>query len=168
MSTQSNSQFYFTDLLTYVTSLFIFPSPVLSFLLAFLSASIPHTLSYYVSFHEQIKPCLGVRKQFSACILLTSLSTSRLHADTFLSQRAKEPSQHVFRPLAVKSQPISRPARYASMEAPSSISSEFPFFTNGDVTLFIPPGNFYKLHSDILRRCSGFFADVLTEENAAN
>lgn len=46
-------------------------------------------------------------------------------------------------------------------------TAALPLFPNGDVILIIPVGNVYKLHSDILRRCSGFFADHLTEENGA-
>jgi hypothetical protein len=49
----------------------------------------------------------------------------------------------------------------------SSGTAEFPLFPNGDVTLIIPLGDVYKLHSDVLRRCSGHFADLLTAENGA-
>ncbi|OKL61235.1 hypothetical protein UA08_03852 [Talaromyces atroroseus] len=32
--------------------------------------------------------------------------------------------------------------------------SEFPFFNNGDVLIIVPPSDVYKLHSDVLKRCS--------------
>lgn len=51
------------------------------------------------------------------------------------------------------------------MEGPDS--SSFPMFSDGDVMLVISPEHLYRLHSSVLKRCSGFFASVLTESRAA-
>lgn len=46
-------------------------------------------------------------------------------------------------------------------------TSSFPIFTDGDVTLVVSSEHIYRLHASVLRRCSGFFASVLTENHAA-
>ncbi|KAK3081162.1 hypothetical protein LTS18_009588, partial [Coniosporium uncinatum] len=43
---------------------------------------------------------------------------------------------------------------------------DFPHCSDGDVMIVLAPGRFFQLHSDVLKRSSGFFQEVLTEENA--
>jgi hypothetical protein len=53
----------------------------------------------------------------------------------------------------------------STMEHPST--SEFPHYTDGDVAIIVAPHKPYQLHSNILRRYSHYFAEVLDEEEAA-
>lgn len=47
-------------------------------------------------------------------------------------------------------------------------ASEFPNYGDGDVAIVVSPLKTYQLHSGVLRRYSNYFADVLSEEAAAN
>ena len=45
--------------------------------------------------------------------------------------------------------------------------SDFPHYSDGDVTIIVAPSKTYQLHSNVLRTQSHFFAEVLNEDKAA-
>lgn len=49
----------------------------------------------------------------------------------------------------------------------SSIDHQFPRYRDGDVEIMIAPLKTYQLHSNLLRRSSNYFAEVLNDEEGA-
>lgn len=45
--------------------------------------------------------------------------------------------------------------------------SEFPHYSDGDVSIIVAPLKTYQLHSNVLRTQSNYFADVLGADQAA-